>query len=64
MLLDRLVLSAASFSVLTVLVGIFAIATDRGKTVAAFAIVCGAVVTALVLVPGGWGSYTCGILTP
>jgi hypothetical protein len=64
MLLDRLVLSAAAFSVLAVLVGVFAIATDRGRTVAALAITCGAIVAVLVLIPGGWGSYTCGVVTP
>lgn len=64
MLLDRLVLAAAALSVLAFLVGAFAILRGHGRAVAAFATVCGAVVTVLVLTPGGWGSYTCGTMTP
>lgn len=64
-LIDRLVVATAAFSILAVIVGVFAVASRRGgKGIAMRAISCGALIATLVLVPEGLGSYTCGVGTP
>ena len=65
LVLDRLVVSALTLSVLALILGVGGlIGRSERRVWAALGVVIASVVAALILIPDALGGYRCGVLTP